>query len=218
MNETRINQFSIIIFVVFSVLITGCPTTSITSKVKGPDDTVVIEANSELFILDEGTGIISFTTNDVKYSGEHGYTLWTEESAVQDPFVHLNVSLNKTSGNEAAGYGVVFGSHDSTMLVVLINTYQEFIIGELTGNLFTELQSWEKDKSLKSGYNKSNIIDISYNSGTGNFSLSFNGGEINSFRDDDEPFHLSGKNGYMIVISPLDNFPEMPVSITFKKN
>jgi len=218
MNELRINQISLIIFVVFIVLITGCPVTPITSTVKGPDDTVVIEANSELFILDAGTGIISFTTNDTKYSGEHGYTLWTEETAVQDPFVHLNVSLNKTGGNEAAGYGVVFGSHDSTMLVVLINAYQEFIIGELTGNLFTELQVWEKDESLKSGYNKLNIIDISYNPGTKDFSLSFNGGEITVFRDDDEPFHLIGKNGYMVVISPLDNFPETAVSITFKKN
>jgi len=208
----------IIVFVVFIVLITGCSVTSNTSTVKGPEDTAVIEANSELFILDTGTGIISFTTNNVKYTGEHGYTLWTEESTIQDPFVHLNVSLNKTSGNEAAGYGVLFGSHDNTMLVVLINIYQEFIIGELTGNIFTELQDWKRDESLKSGYNKSNIIDISCSSGTDNFSLSFNGGEINSFRDDDEPFHLSGKNGYIIVISPLDNFPETPVSITFKKN
>jgi len=209
---------NIIIFTVIIILVTGCPVTPIETLVKGPDDTAVIEVNSELFALDGDTGIISFTTNDVKYSGKNGYTLWTEETVVQDPFIHLNVTLNKTSGNEAAGYGVVLGSHDGTMLVVLINTYQEFIIGELTGNLFTELQSWEKDESLKSGYNKLNIIDISCNSGTDNFSLSFNGGEINSFRDDEEPFHLSGKNGYMAVISPLDNFPETPVSITFKKN
>jgi len=209
---------NIIIFTVIIVLITGCPVTPIEILVKGPDDTAVIEVNSELFILDNDTGIISFTTNDIKYSGENGYTLWSEETAVQDPFVHLNVTLNKTSGNEAAGYGVVFGSYDNTMLVILINTYQEFVIGELTGNIFTELQAWQKNENLKSGYNKSNIIDITYNPSTKEYLFSINGISAVSFRDDDEPFHISGKNGYMVVISPLDDFPNAPASVTFKKN
>ena len=112
----------------------------------------------------------------------------------------------------------MFGSHDDTMLVVLINTMKEFIIGELTANLFTELQPWDNESSLKSGYNQFNNIDITYNSVSGDFALSFNEGEAITFRDDEEPFHTYGKSGYIVVISPMDDFPNIPVSITFKKN
>jgi outer membrane translocation and assembly module TamA len=104
------------------------------------------------------------------------------------------------------------------MLVVLINTKKEFIIGELTGNLFTILQPWDDTENLKSGYNQNNIIDITYDAGTGDFDLSFNGVLVTTFRDDDAPFHTVGKNGYIVVISPMDNFPNIPVSLTFKKN
>ncbi|MCK5197332.1 MAG: hypothetical protein KAR21_03220, partial [Spirochaetales bacterium] len=120
--------------------LTGCPNTPEPSVVKDPPDSSVIEENSELFV--EDTGVISFTTNDTKYSSEYGYTLWTQEDEVQNPFTHLNVTLKKISGNDVAGYGVIFGSYDNTMLIVLINTKKEFVIGELTGNLFTVLQPW----------------------------------------------------------------------------
>jgi hypothetical protein len=196
----------------------GCPVTPAPSMIKDLKDEIVIEEDSSFFVKNEATGIIDFITNDTKYSGQFGYTLWTQEDEVYNPFSILNVTLNKSSGNDAAGYGVVFGNHDDTMLVVLINTMKEFIIGELTANLFTELQPWNNAVSLKSGYNQFNNIDITYNSISGNFTLSFNGGETITFRDDEEPFHTYGKSGYIVVISPMDNFPAIPVSITFKKN
>lgn len=200
------------------VLLTGCPATPAPSVINDLKDETVIEENSSFFVKDEITGVIDFTTNDTKYSGQFGYTLWTQEDEVYNPFSILNVTANKISGNDAAGYGVVFGSHDDTMLVVLINTMKEFIIGELTANLFTELQPWDNEPSLKSGYNQFNNIDITYNSVSRDFALSFNAGEAITFRDDEEPFHTYGKSGYIVVISPMDNFPNMPVSITFKKN
>ncbi|MEA1911655.1 MAG: hypothetical protein U9N32_08280 [Spirochaetota bacterium] len=200
------------------ISLTGCPNTPDPSVVEASLESSVIEENSELFIEDPNTAVVSFETNDTKYTGQYGYTLWTEGDAVQDPFTHLNVTLKKISGNDVAGYGIIFGSHNNTMLIVLINTNREFIIGELTGNLFTKLQEWIEVSSLKPGYNQSNIIDISHNSVTGDFTLSFNGGDAVTFRDDEEPFHTTGKDGYMVVISPLDVFPGIPVSITFKKN
>jgi len=199
-------------------LLTGCPVTPTVIEIKNPLDSTPIEENSSLFVEDIDTGIISFETNDTKYPGEYGYTLWSQDDAIQDPFTHLNVTLKKIRGNDVAGYGVVFGSHDDTMLVVLIDTKKSFIIGELTGNIFTELQPWTNSPNLIQGYNQENTIDISYNSGTGDYSLSFNSQTPVTFRDDDEPFHITGKDGSIVVISPLDNFPNIPVSVTFKKN
>jgi len=206
------------LLIILFYFLTGCPVTPTHLEIKNLLDSTPIEENSSLFVADLDTGVISFETNDTKYSGEYGYTLWSQDDIVQDPFTHLNVTLKKISGNDVAGYGVVFGSHDDTMLVVLIDTKKSFIIGELTGNVFTELQPWTNSPNLIQGYNQENTIDISYNSGTGDYSLSFNGQMPVPFRDDDEPFHMTGKSGYIVVISPLDNFPNIPVSVTFKKN
>ena len=104
------------------------------------------------------------------------------------------------------------------MLLVLINTKREYLIGELTGNAFSELQGWKESSDLFGGYNQTNIMDISLDSGEGVFSLSFNAGSPVIFRDDEEPYHTEGKNGYMVVVSPLDDFPDVPVSVTFKEN
>ena len=218
MRNIKLVLSTSLILIILFCLLTGCPVTPTPPEVKNPLDSPPIEENSSLFVEEIDTGIISFETNDTKYTGEYGYTLWSQDDLVPDPFTHLNVTLKKISGNDAAGYGVVFGSHDDTMLVVLIDTQKEFIIGELTGNLFTELQPWTNSSNLIPGNNQENIIDISYNSGTGDYSLSFNGQTPVTFRDDEEPFHTFGKDGYIVVISPLDNFPNIPVSTTFKKN
>lgn len=218
MENKKLIRINTLIFILVIIITSGCSVTPIPSVVKDPEDVTVIEENSSLFVEGGGTGIIEFATNDTKYSEQFGYTLWSQEGLVSDPFTNLNVTLSKLSGNDVAGYGVVFGSHDDTMLVVLINTKKEFITGELTGNLFTVLQSWDNAVSLKPGYNQINIIDITYDSGTGDFDLSLNGVLVTTFRDDEAPFHTQGKNGYIVVISPMDDFPNIPVSLTFKKN
>jgi hypothetical protein len=218
MENKQLIRISTFIFILMIMITLGCPVTPGPSVVKDHDDAAVIEENSSLFVVDGATGVIEFTTNDTKYSEQFGYTLWAQEGGVSDPFTHLNVTLSKLSGNEDAGYGIVFCSYDDTMLVVLINTKKEFIIGELTGNLFTVLQPWNNATVLKSGYNQTNIVDITYDSGSREFDLNFNGVWITTFRDDNAPFHTHGKNGYIVVISPMDDFPNIPVSITFKKN
>lgn len=194
----------------------GCPVSPVKPEPVLPDGES-IEMNSSLFVTDS-SGTVSFSTNDTTYTGKYGYTLWTEEGTVHDPFTRFNVTLSKLSGDDTAGYGVVFCSHDETMLLVLINTKKEYLIGELTGNVFNELQGWKESSDLFGGYNQTNIMDITLDSGTGVFSLSFNGGAIVTFRDDEDPYHTEGKNGYMVVVSPRDDFPDVPVSVTFKEN
>ena len=86
----------------------------------------------------------------------------------------------------------------------------------MTGNYFTVLQPWQEASSLNEGWNQTNTIDITLD--TGEFSLIFNNGDPVVFMDSDEPYHNYGKDGYMVVISSLENFPDTPVSVTFKKN
>lgn len=218
MKKSKLILTGILVLLFICLFFTGCPDPLDPPYEKETLNNPVVEENSFLFIEDDDTGIICFETNNTKYTGGYGYTLWKKEDAVQAPFTNLNVSLKKIRGNDVAGYGVVFGSHDNTMLIVLIDTKKSFIIGELTGNLFTELQPRTNSSNLIPGFNQENIIDISYNSVTKDYLLSFNGLASAVFRDDEEPFHTSGKNGYMVVISPLDDFPNTSVSVTFKKN
>ena len=202
--------------IIFLISIIACPVTPDSPEDLDLFDNPVIEENSLLFELDADTGVISFNTNDSKYISEYGYTLWAENNEIQSPFTGLNVTLSKIDGNSDAGYGVVFCSYDDTMLVVLINTKKEFVIGELTGTLFTVLQEWTEAASLNSGLNQINVINITFVAGE--FFLTFNAGETIVFSDTEEPYHSYGKDGYLVVISPLDNFPNVPVSVTFKKN
>jgi hypothetical protein len=218
MENKRLIRINTQIITLLIIVTIGCSVTSIPSEVKDPKDVTKIEENSSLFVEDGVSGVVEFTTNDTKYSEQFGYTLWSQEGSVSDAFTNLNVTLSKLSGNDEAGYGVILGSHDDTMLIVLINTKKEFVIGELAGNLFTVVQSWDDAISLKPGYNQTNIIDITYDSGTGNFYLSLNCVLVTIFRDDETPIHTHGKTGYIVVISPMDDFPNIPVSITFKKN
>lgn len=207
-----------IFFTALCVLVlSGCPSSSVSQGPVMPDGTV-IEQNSSLFTEDPVTGVVSFTTNDTRYNGQYGYTLWTEGTVDYTPFTHLNVTLSKMSGNDTAGYGVVFCSTGDSMLIVLINTEKEYLIGELTGTAFTPFNDWQESADLVPGYNQTNILDISRDPGTGTFALTFNAGDPVTFRDDEEPYHTGGKNGYMVVVSPLDDFPNVPVSISFKKN
>ncbi len=199
-------------------VLSGCPASSPVSPGPGLPDGTVIEQNSTLFAEDSAAGVVSFTTNDTRYNGQYGYTLWTEEAADFTPFTHLNVTLSKMSGNDAAGYGVLFCSRDDSMLIVLINTRKEYLIGELTGNAFTPIGGWQESADLVPGYNVTNILDITLDPETGTFVLAFNSGDPVTFRDDEEPYHTGGRNGYMVVVSPIDDFPDIPVSVTFKNN
>jgi hypothetical protein len=52
----------------------------------------------------------------------------------------------------------------------------------------------------------------------GEYCLFLNGSEAARFRDDEEPRHdQGGRSGYMVVISPLDNFPSSYVHVIFQE-
>ncbi len=202
---------------ILAAVLSGCPAPRDMIKPEVPSGDS-IEETSALFVKDSNTGTVAFATNDIRYTGEYGYTLWTEGDDFYSPFGQMNVTVSKLSGNSDAGYGVVFCSDGTSMLLVLININREYLIGKLEGTVFTELAGWTETEDLYGGYNRGNVLDISYDTDKEEFSLCFNGGDAVRFRDGEEPYHTEGRTGYMVVISPRDEFPEIPVSVTFKEN
>jgi hypothetical protein len=181
-----------------------------------------LEESSALFPETAEPGEYQFYTNDSSYIQPYGMSFWTMKLGNQDPFSQLDVSLYKISGNNLAGYGVIF-CHGlrgdpavETMLVVMINLNREYIIGEVSGDSFSTLIPWTYCEFLASGYNQENRILISYDSLEEEFDLHINGYFIISFSDNEEPIHASGNSGFLTVISPLDLFPEKPVEILFQ--
>ncbi len=205
-----------VIVLIIAVVLSGCPSPQEGTEPVLPGGGGIEEASS-LFV-DSETGEVVFSTNDSEYCGEYGYTLWTEGDTVYSPFSHLNVTLSKLEGNSDGGYGVVFCGDGTSMLLVLININREYLIGELDGNVFTAISEWIETEDLYGGYNQGNVVDITYDEDEEEFSLSFNGGDAVRFRDDEEPYHTEGRNGYIVVISSREDFPDVPVSVTFKEN
>lgn len=184
-----------------------------------PTDNHVAE-HSELFV-DKGDGAITFETNDGAYVSPTGYTLWTPNGATQEPFVERETKLTKLSGDDIAGYGIVICQYDTgdpyvgmTMLVLMIRTDGDYIVGEVNGSTFTALFPWTPSAALVSGYNQANTVKVALESGE--FVVSINGTEVKRFRDEAEPYHTHGADGYLTVISPYEDFPEVPVKVLFQ--
>ncbi len=162
----------------------------------------------------------SFYTSDQAYISNSGYTFWSLNKNIQNPFIARTVHINKLSGDSAAGYGIVFCHHDAgssgsleKMLIVLINTKGEYTIGEAVGGVFSYIKDWAISPNIKIGYNQENTIGLALNGRI--FTLCLNGVEAARFTALEESYELAGGDGCIAVISPLENFPSVPVSISY---
>jgi hypothetical protein len=185
-----------------------------------------IQQVDDLFVavpVEEGGGY-RLTTNDSAFWGPYGYTLWALKGAEQTPFTTRKAALCKTSGDDSAGFGIVICHYEDadpgigeTMLVVMINTKQQYIVGEVIGAEFTQIVPWTYSDRLLANKGQTNVVRVDYDDVLEEYILWLNGTEVKSFRDDEAPFHSAGgDNGYIVVISPLDEFPAVPVQVSFK--
>jgi hypothetical protein len=219
--------FRTVVPFVLASLLFGCPQTPLPEQdPDAGDQGGEVETVDALFVPSESEpGTVEFETNDTAYWGPYGYTLLTLTGNAEPAFAAREVALNKVSGNGAAGYGVVVCCYDTgiagigeTMLAVMINTHREYIVGEVTGAAFSEIVPWTESELLVAGYNHLNLVKLSYDSAAAEFTLLLNGGEAARFRDEVSPCHDNGgRNGYLVVISPLDSFPGSPVHVIFKE-
>lgn len=181
----------------------------------------VIEEVSELFDND-GNNNINFFTNETRYIAPRGYSLWTILDDEPTEYTSRTIEINKISGvSIAAGFGGVYcqfvdPEFGLTFLLFMINLDGEYCIGEvINGKVFNYLVEWTFTKNLNRGLNQINLLSLDYESSENKFHVSINGEEEITFRDDEAPFHKSGKQGYIVTISPIDEFPEVPVEVRF---
>ncbi len=213
---------AVIALTVAALLLAGCP---ITPRAGDEADLPEggIEEHSELFVDDAGSPPTTvFQTNDPRFWGPYGCTLWTVRGSPQTPFASREVTAAKVSGDGSAGFGLVFCAYESadplvgeTMLVVMINTQRELIVGEVAAGQFRELVPWTFCAALKAGYSQENTIGLA--AASGEIVVTLNGSEAVRVRDEDPPLHEGGADGYLVVISPLDRFPEIPVHVVFRE-
>jgi len=208
--------------VLLAFLLSDCPFTLDRSP-DDPDVPGAVEERSDLFVEQDGEpGTFIFQTNDQDLWGPYGTTLWALMDSTQLPFAARELDLTKLSGDGAAGFGVVVchyangpGVIDETMLVIMINTRRQYLVGEVNGADFQPIVPWTEAASLNSGYNVPNRLRLEYEGGE--FLLYFNQTLANTFKDEAQPYHFGGADGHIVVISPLDRFPDTPVHVLFKE-
>ena len=213
------------IIYILPLLIMSCLTPYEPQLDKGlPGDGDPITLVAELFAktgYSDGKKVTTFLLNNNKYWSEHGYTLWAVDPGnAEEIFTAREVGLIKTSGNNLAGYGLVIcqglrEGYGRTMLTIMINTEQNYAIGKVIGANYQSIRPWVPTSYLWRGYGVKNQLKITYDAGSKEFTLIVNGHEVEKFKDDTPPSHEGGVNGYIVVISPQDRFPAVPVEVKF---
>jgi hypothetical protein len=201
------------------LILDSCPITPIPEEPGAvPDNDIALL--SELFEQSkEDPRTRVFFTNDPALQGLYGSTAWTLTGSRQEPFAARELLLQKASGDGAAGFGILLCCRQDeqlgeTMLVVLINTRRKYTVGEVTEAQFKYLVPWTECTALVEGKALNRLRVQS--SGEG-FSLYFNGILACSFQDEEEPLHPGGDDGLIVVISPLDRFPQTGVQVVFRE-
>ncbi|HHU37647.1 MAG TPA: hypothetical protein GXZ47_10555 [Treponema sp.] len=186
------------------------------------DPTDPIQQVDELFTYDEGTKTTKITTSNGAYWSSYGYTLWSLNKKFQhEDFKERIVFLSKISGDNIAGYGIVVchayrEDYGYTMVTVMINTQGRYTVGKVIGANYESVIGWKNCNHLRKGKGVENKLVLNYDKEEKKYTLFINDLEIESFTIND-PAHESGRSGYIVVVSPQDDFPSVPVSVSFKE-
>lgn len=186
-----------------------------------PDQTNLQEESS-MFEKDEQNETFTFETNDTKYLGEKGWTLWTVPNVnTSESFNPVAVEVIKESGRTEAGFGLVFCEQKIEgkpfMLAVLINANGYYTVGKVSDGVFCHINDgWKNSNFINKGYGIKNTISVAYDSGTRNFILKINGYEITSFTVSEQISFKNSRSGFAVVIANNESFPDKPVRITFE--
>ena len=181
-----------------------------------------VKEESSLFTADLQSKIFTFETNDKKYLGERGFTLWTVQGTNgSDSFEPVEVKLCKESGRTEAGFGIVFCEQETGgrpfMLAVLINANGYYTVGKVCDGVFGHINDgWKNSNYINKGHGIKNTIAVAYDAGTKNFLLKINGYEITSFTVSEQIAFKDSRSGFAVVIADNENFPGKPVRVTFE--
>ena len=186
-----------------------------------PEQTNVQEESS-VFEKDAQNKIFTFETNDTKYLGTNGYTLWIVPNVnTSESFNPITVETVKESGRTEAGFGLIFCEQKIKskpfMLVILINANGYYTVGKVSDGIFCHINDgWKNSNYINKGYGIKNTIVVAYDADTKNFLLKINGYEITSFTVSEHFLFKNSRAGFAVVIANNENFPSKPVRVTFE--
>ena len=165
-----------------------------------------------------------FETNNTLYLCENGYTIWTSDKINSGSgFEPISVCIKKMYGNPYTGFGIVFNCTEDNgnvkMLSVMINSNSQYIIGKVSGGKFEPIVPWTTDAHIVSALGNENKLNIDFDSAENKYVLKINGSEIKRFSDIDfSILDFTGfKSGYVVVISPDEDFVNSSVRVEFKR-
>lgn len=176
---------------------------------------------SDLFVETASTDTTRLRTNEERFWSPSGYTVWTVwDEGESEPFTTRTVTLSKSEGEAMAGYGLILCHANRpgfglTMLTVMINVKGQYTIGKVIAGKYQALVPWTSSSSLQKDYGLSNTITVTYDDDASEYTLTINGTMVQTFKDETEPRHTGGKNGYLVVFSPYDTFPSETVDVSF---
>lgn len=187
-----------------------------------PPEKTSISEESSLFRTDGESEKFVLETNDTKYLSANGRTFWTaKETNSSESFEPISVTVCKESGRTEAGFGIVFCSQelDETpfMLAVLINANGLYTAGKVSNGIFSHITGWRNSVYINKGLGIQNVISVSCDSESKNFTLSINGYAVTAFAVSENIVFNGSKSGFAVVIANNENFPENPVKVTFEK-
>ena len=187
-----------------------------------PEQTKIIEESS-FFEPDEQNTVFTFETNDTKYLGADGCTLWTVPYVNDaETFEPLSVELIKESGRSEAGFGIVFCSQKIDerpfMIAVLINAGGYYTVGKVYDGVFSHINGgWKSSDLINRGCGIKNAMDVSYDDTEKTFLLKINGCELTEFTVPEEIAFKDSRSGFAVVIADNENFPDSQVKVVFGK-
>lgn len=216
-------SISLIILFVTGFII-SCDLPSQNPNEEGEAKQQILE-NADLFRYKDGAYF--FDVNDSKYLSKYGstYLTITEEIESEKSFESYTTKIIKTSGNLTYPYGVIFNyalndENITSMLCVMISADGYYLIGKIINGIYYEIIEETYNMAIKTGLGNINSLNISYNSAEKYYVVTFNGNTDNSvtFKDEKGDIFASGSRGYVVTLSPNENFPDTSVKVSFTKS
>jgi hypothetical protein len=167
----------------------------------------------------QGDGTVRFYTNDRSLLGVIGSAHWKIGTVPQTPMTEYTVTAQKLSGSPQGGYGVVFSASDKNhFLTVLIDTTQHYKVGkysvDFSNEHFRVIKDWTVSTELNGGY-VANTIRVALTA-PNQYRVYFNNDASGiGFEDEDDPPYTGGYFGYVAEVHTTDDFPEVPVDVSF---
>jgi hypothetical protein len=103
------------------------------------------------------------------------------------------------------------------MIVVLIRNDQYYAVGKVLGTSFSYISSWQPSSAIRAA--NYNDLNVSWDPSNGHewYVLKINGTQVKTFTDT-APFCVPGATGlgYVAVVTDKENFPGVPVKVSFQ--